>query len=187
MICYPSKHARVFCSGIQAPNAASQEPSRTTLLDHIAHKIAPQESVDFLQHEDIHPQVSHDPLSWLLALLSSTSTRFIQISKSIQSWCLRPRRTAAGGTVVVAQARFRRIPRNGKSSFTTMSLHCHSAVAKKNAALRLKCAARSSTCNGTRRYRKGCKRLQWCMLAEEAFRNARLPVLPGSTPKWDTP
>ena len=32
---------------------------------------------------------------------------------------------------MVPKARFGRIPRNGKSSFTIMTLHCHSAVAKK--------------------------------------------------------
>ena len=96
----------------------------------------------------------------------------------------------------MSKARFRRIPKNGKSSFTIMSTRCHNAVAQKcSIALNILHAVRSAMeqedvdmvvgdFNGASWRSKSGPDEQFDN-ALEALRNARHPVPPSSSPLWD--
>ena len=93
---------------------------------------------------------------------------------------------------VLSRVRFRRIPRNGKSPFTVMSLHCQNAVGKKRSiASNIPLVVRfvmlhvedvdmvAGDFNGASwRYTSGPYQ-QFDGALEEAFKNARLLVPPG--------
>ena len=66
--------------------------------------------------------------------------------------------------LVQSKSRFRRIPRNGKSSLTIMSLHCHDAVVRNKTQQCNMCIACSPNCAGTRRRRKWLQGLQCCTM-----------------------
>ena len=94
----------------------------------------------------------------------------------------------------MTKARFRWIPRRGKSSFTMMSLHCDNAVAKKrsvalNALLAVRPAITQEDVdmvagdfNGATWRRKSGPEQQYDRTPEEASTNAKLLVPPGTSP-----
>ena len=95
---------------------------------------------------------------------------------------------------VISRASFRRIPRNGKSYFTMMSLHINNTHAKKRGiAKNLLLAVRivmhqqqvdlvAGDFNGAAWSRQSGSDPRPISIIEETFVNTNLPVLPGPTP-----
>ena len=143
----PNRHARAFCAGPLVPNAGLQEPLKTILLgDGTLWRFRwLQESSDFLQHEDTIRQF-HVAHCRGCAALSNKHT--FEPDLQVKSVYVPADTAYCSGwafEALLSSARFRRIPRNGKSSFTTKSLHYQNAVEKKRSiALNIFLAVRSA-------------------------------------------
>ena len=115
-------------------NPGPKRGSPGAIEDHIAgpwHIVALQESVEFLQHKDITRQF-HVAHFRECPTLFNTGTFALDLH--VKSFCVPAEESYCSGwalEAVLSKARFRRIPRNGRSSVANMSLHCHKAVAKK--------------------------------------------------------
>ena len=105
-------------------------------------------------------------------------------------------RVRMGPTGVITRASFRRLPRNGKSFFTTTSLHINNQFAKKRGIgkkllltiravmLEERVYLVAGDFNGAAWRRPMRQRSKTHQRKEEAFADTDLPMPPGSIPLW---
>ena len=153
-------------------------------------RLAVQESIGFLEHDAITRQFHVAHFRGCATLFNKdTFGPDLQV-KSIYAPSERAYCSGWALEAVISKARFALIPRHGKSSFATKSLHCHSAVDKKRSIAQ---NVFSAVCtpmiqgnidlvvddfNGESCRRKVGADQQYDSTYEEAFKNARLPVPP---------
>ena len=90
-----------------------------------------QESAVFLQHENVSRKFHVAHFRGCPTLFNKHT---FEPDLSVELIYVPPDKAHCCGwafEAVLSKARFRRIPRNGKSTFTFMSLHCQSTVAKR--------------------------------------------------------
>ena len=180
--------------------------TRLSLEDHIAgpwHIVPLQESVEFLQHEVITRQF-HAVFFRGGAILFNKDT--CEPDFQVKSAHVPADKADCSGwafEAVVSKARFRRIPRKGKFSFTVMSLHCHICTATKlrprsaKNVLNVLLAVRTATIqhdiglvavdfNGANWRRRAGLERQYDSTLEEALKKARLllPPAPDVVGSW---
>ena len=180
-----------------------KKPSKSTLRGRW-HIITLQEALEYLDHEYLtnrfpvthyggcavlfNKEIFHPDIKCFSVHLHDTRDGQQQVVKEGQSgWVLQG---------VISRASFRRLPRNGKSFFTMMSLHINNQFAKKRGiGKKLLLTVRTDMpedhvdllagdFNGAA-WRRPCgndRRLT--SIIEEAFADTNLPVPPGSTPLW---
>ena len=178
-----------------------------SIEEHIAgkwHIIASQEAIEYLQHECFmnhfyithfagcavffNKDTIHSDVRVNSVYIHDTRTRQQQVVKEAQSgWVLQ---------AVISRATFRRVPRNGKSHFTMMSLHNNNQNAKKRGiAKNLLLAVRTimhqeqvdmvaGDFNGAAWRRRSGNEQRRDSTDEEAFANTNLPIPHGPTAVW---
>ena len=93
--------------------------------------VALQESAVFLQHEDVPRKFHVAHFRGCPTLFNKHTFEPDLLVKPIYVPADKAHCRGWAFEAVLSKARFRRIPRNGKSTFTIMSLHCQSTVAKR--------------------------------------------------------
>ena len=161
------------------------------------HVIAPQEALEDLQHERLthHFYITFAGCAVMVnkdTFHSDTAKSYLHDNNGHQTV-----REGQSGWVLqaVSRASFRRLPRNGKSYFTMMSLHINASAKKRGIAKNLLLTVRTvmhqqqvdlvaGDFNGAAWRRQTSSDSRFISSIEDAFVNTNSPLPPGPTPLW---
>ena len=173
-------------------NLAPRRGRLGAIEEHIAgkwHIITSKEAIEYLQHKCLMNQLYITHLAGCALLFNKDTFRSdVRVnSVYIHQQVVKEGQSGWVFQAVISRASFRRIPRNGKSYFTMMTLHCNNQYAKKraiakNLLLAVRTVMHQEQIDTYRRRSVNEQRLD--STSEEALANTNLPIPHGPAPLW---